>query len=117
MSDPCLAEFNYRIARIEKARAKGYGFEAEGTLGRSTHTWYNQQHAGKGRRLRPFFVLLVCATLVKALFLHQLGTTYYNDRVAVLIASDGFDRISGFFMQADPVTWTVASGMDRLDPV
>ncbi len=35
MADPNLVDFYSNVARFEKMRAKGYGFDAAGTLGRS----------------------------------------------------------------------------------
>jgi hypothetical protein len=110
MSDPSIAEFNTRIARIQKARAKGHGFEAAGTLGRSFYTKGDPRYR---RRLsfpvlRPLIVTLVLCTALKALFLHQLGPDAYNARVAGLMSGEGIDRIGGWIMHADPVTKAVA---------
>lgn len=109
MSDPSIAEFNSRIARIEKARTKGFGFEAEGTLGRS---FYQRGQRRSGLRVplvRPIVLLLVFGTLLKAVFLQQLGTDAYDARVAGLLQGQGFDRIGGWLMQADPVTRAAAT--------
>jgi hypothetical protein len=114
MSDPCIAEFNSRIARIEKAHAKGYGFEAAGTLGRSSYTRYRRKKNRKIRAVRPFVVVILCATLLKAMFLQQLGAQAYDDRVARLMQGEGFDRIGGWLMQADPLTVSFAGGIDTL---
>lgn len=112
MSDPCIAEFNSRIARIEKARAKGYGFEAYGTLGRSSYTLYRRRKNRKVRLARPLMIVLFCGTLLKALFLQHLGIQAYDDRVARLLTGEGFDRIGGWIMQADPVTVAFAAGIN-----
>jgi hypothetical protein len=108
MSDPCIAEFNNRVARIHKARSKGYAFEAEGTLGRSFYTKARRRPRRSLPLVRPVVVLLVLGTLLKAIFLHQLGAGAYDMRVAHLLEGEGFDRIGGWLMQADPVTKTVA---------
>ena len=110
MSDPSIAEFYTRIARIEKARAKGHGFEAEGALGRSFYTRFDPRFRRKFRIpvLRPLVLVLVFGTLIKALFLHQLGATAYDVRVAGLMAGEPLDRIGGWLMQADPVTSALA---------
>ncbi|RGP38456.1 hypothetical protein [Pseudotabrizicola alkalilacus] len=110
MSDPSIAEFNTRIARIQKARAKGLGFEAEGTLGRSFYTRSDPRFRRRRRVpvLRPLIFALVLGTMLKALFLHQLGAASYESRVAGLMAGQGIDRIGGWLMQADPVTSAVA---------
>jgi hypothetical protein len=109
MSDPCISEFNHRIAKIEKARSKGYGFEAAGTLGRSHYT----RRRTKAMRmsfpfLRPGLTLLAGGTILKAIFLVNLGAAAYTTRVERLLDGEGFDRIGGWLMQADPVTTIVA---------
>lgn len=104
MSDPCIEDFNARVARIEKARAKGYGFEAVGTLGRSFYSRRSRGFRIQLSLLRPVLALLIAGTVVKAMFLHQLGAEAYNDRVAQMMAGEGFDRLGGWLMQADPVT-------------
>ena len=110
MSDPSIAEFNSRIARIQQARGHGRGFEAEGTLGRSFYTQGDPRYRRKRRMpvLRPLILTLILGTALKALFLHQLGIEAYEARVAVMVQGDGFDRIGGWLMQADPVTVAAA---------
>lgn len=110
MSDPSIADFNTRIARIRTARAKGHGFEAEGTLGRSFYTRSDPRFRRRLRIpvLRPLVFALVFGTVLKALFLHHLGAPAYDARVAGLTAGSGIDRIGGWLMQADPVTSSLA---------
>lgn len=108
MSDPGFAEFHSRIDKIEKARAKGYGFEAAGTLGRSFYTKNKRRFRFPYALLRQSLALLICATVIKAVFLHQLGTAAYDQRVDKLMAGEGVDRIGGWLMQADPVTKAVS---------
>ncbi|MFN4154759.1 MAG: hypothetical protein ACK4HF_08900 [Paracoccaceae bacterium] len=110
MSDPSIAEFNTRIARIQNAHAKGYGFEAEGALGRSFYTRSDPRYRRKLRVpvFRPLFLAIVFGTTVKALFLYQLGAVEYDSRVARLMDGQVTDRIGGWLMQADPVTVAVA---------
>lgn len=110
MSDPSIAEFNSRIARIQQARGHGLGFEAPGTLGRSFYTHGNPRYRRKRRLpvVRPLLVTLFLGTMLKAMFLFQLGPEAYEARVEVLMQGEGFDRIGGWLMQADPVTVTVA---------
>lgn len=115
MSDPCISEFNHRIAKIEKARSKGYGFEAAGTLGRSHYT----RRRTKAMRmsfpfLRPGLALLAGGTILKAIFLVNLGAAAYTTRVERLLDGEGFDRIGGWLMQADPVTTKVALGLTKI---
>lgn len=114
MSDLVLTEFYARIARIQKARAKGYGFEAPGTLGRSSYTIYNRRKARKVSVLRPVVIVLICGTVLKAVFLQHLGTQAYDDGVARLMQGAGFDQIGGWLMQADPMTQAMAEQLGRL---
>jgi hypothetical protein len=111
MSDPCIDDFNARITRIQKARSKGYGFEAAGTLGRSFYSRRNRKFRLGFPLLRPVVALLVAGTIVKALFLQQLGTEAYQNRVAEMQAGHGFDRLGGWLMQADPVTRSLADNI------
>ncbi|TGD44102.1 hypothetical protein EEB11_05185 [Pseudotabrizicola sediminis] len=122
MSDPGIAEFKTRIARIHKAHATGYGFEAEGALGRSFYTRSHPRYRRRVRMhvpvLRPLLIAVFVGTLMKAAFLYQLGSVAYADRVADLMAGQGVDRIGGWLMQADPVTTAIArqiSLFGRLD--
>ncbi|MCU0901202.1 MAG: hypothetical protein MUC82_12025 [Cypionkella sp.] len=110
MSDPSIAEFNTRIARIQKARDKGQGFEAAGTLGRSFYTRNDPRYRRRPSVpvLRPLVLALVFGTVLKAIFLFQLGTEAYEARVAGLRAGDGVDKVGGWLMQADPVTVALA---------
>ncbi len=105
MTDPNLTDFYGRVARIQKARTKGYGFEAPGTLGRS-HFY----HPKSARRsfLGPLLFLALCAFLLKGAILHSVGAQSYDDRVAVLMAGDGMERAGGWLMQSEPVTAFVA---------
>lgn len=114
MSDPSFDEFYSRIAKIEKAREKGFGFEAEGTLGRSHYTRRSRRFRIRIPLLRPAVALLIAATVVKAIFLHQLGTEVYNERVAKLKAGEGIDRLGGVLMTADPVTIALAANLQKL---
>lgn len=116
MSDPCIVEFNARIARIKKARAKGYGFEAAGTLGLSSLNRYRYRTTRQVSVLRPVMIVLFCGTLLKALFLQNLGAVAYDARVAGLMQGEGFDRIGGWIMKADPVTLAFAGGLSALVP-
>ena len=105
MADPNLVDFYGRVARFERARANGYGFDAAGTLGRS-------HFEKKPRPLKSWHssVLLVifCVFGMKAAILHSVGGKAYDNRVAGLQSGQGFDRLGGWLMQADPVTGFVA---------
>lgn len=105
MADPNLADFYGRVARFERARANGYGFDAEGTLGRSYFVKKSRPHKSwRGTVL----LVLICAFGMKGVILQSVGGQAYNNRVAGLQAGEGFDRLGGWLMQADPVTVFVA---------
>ena len=101
MSDPNLSDFYGRVARIQKARAKGYGFEAPGTLGRSFYA-----HPKDKRRsiLGPVLFLLICAFLLKGAIYHSVGAESYDQRVASLRAGEGIEAVGGWLMQSEPAT-------------
>ena len=101
MSDPNIGDFYKRVARIQRERKKGFGFEASGTLGRSHYA------SAKPRRtpiLGPLLFIVICGFLAKSVMYSQVGPELYNQRVAALMAGDGLDRVGGWLMQADPVT-------------
>lgn len=110
MSGLDYEEFQKRIQRIEKARSKGQGFEAAGTLGRSFYS----KPAAKSRRLplvQPMFSIFVLGTTLKALMILNVGVTDYIERVKIMAAGDGLDRIGGWVMQADPITLATANAI------
>lgn len=101
MSDANMVDFYGRIARIERAHTKGFGFEAAGTLGRSHYS-----HKQKKRQsfVMPLLFVLVAAFGLKAVIYQSTGASTYQLRVEQLLAGEGFDRVGGWLMQADPVT-------------
>lgn len=114
MVDPNLADFYGRIARIEKARSKGFGFEASGTLGRSYYTYYSRsRRKGRFSIVKPVMVVLLCGFALKGAIHHQIGEEVYATRVAQLQGGEGFDRLGGYLMQADPVTIFVSTQIDK----
>lgn len=111
MTDPNLTDFYGRVARIERARAKGYGFEAPGTLGRS---YYTRPAPRRRSFLGPVLFLLCCAFLLKGAMYNQVGASLYNDRVAALMGGEGIERVGGWLMQADVVTIFVSDKIGAL---
>ena len=112
MADPNMVDFYGRVSRINKARAKGYGFEAVGTLGRS----YYVQHAPSRSRisiLKPALIVLFGAFGLKGAIHYQIGGSVYSERVADLQSGAGFDRLGGYLMQADPVTMFVSEKLQE----
>jgi hypothetical protein len=111
MADPNMTDFYRRVSRIEQMRAKGYGFEAAGTLGRSHH---NRRPARRRSVLGPILFVLFCVFLMKGTMYHEVGADTYNARVASLMSGQGVDHFGGLIMQADPVTVFVAGKLDEL---
>ena len=105
MADPNLVDFYSRVARFERARSKGYGFDAQGTLGRSHFARQPRKRRGI---LGPLLLVAVCGIGLKGAILHSVGYESYTMRVERLQAGEGFDRMGGWLMQADPVTLYVA---------
>ena len=113
MSGLDYVEFQKRIARIERARALGRGFEAEGTLGRS----FYHKPARKSRRLplvQPLFSIFVLGTTLKALMILNVGIPDYLSRVEALTSGDGFGRLGSWVMQADPITLATADAIKAM---
>ena len=105
MTDPNLKDFCGRVARLQKARAQGDGFEAAGTLGRS---YYTRPASTRRSILGPILFLLLCTVLLKGIIHHSIGPQSYDERVAALRAGDGIERAGGWLMQAEPATLFVA---------
>ena len=101
MTDPNLTDFYGRVARIQKAHDKGYGFEAAGTLGRS---YYFRPRSKRRPFIWPVLFLLVCTVLLKGVVYHSVGAETYNDRVAILAAGEWIERAGAWLMQAEPAT-------------
>ncbi len=110
MTDPNMTDFYGRVARIRKARAQGYGFEARGALGRS---FFHRSTAGKRSVLMPVLFLLLCGFLLKGVIYHAVGAQSYDDRVATLMAGKGVEPLGGWLMQAEPVTLIVAAQITK----
>lgn len=109
MATPNLSDFYGRVARIQRARAKGYGFEAPGTLGRS---YYYRAPAKRRSILLPVMFLLLCAFVMKGAIYHEVGAESYNERVAALSAGEGIDKVGGWLMQAEPATLYISDKIE-----
>ncbi len=112
-ADPNLNEFYGRVARIEKAHAKGYGFEASGTLGRSS-TWKRDRSVW--RLVKPLIVVLAMGLGLKGMIHHYVGAELYQQRVDALMAGEGFDRVGGTLMQADMATLAISAMLGEVFP-
>lgn len=108
MLDPNLEDFYRRIARVEAARARGFGFEADGTIGRS---YYSRPARRQMSLLRPLVVTLMCIVGLKAAIHYNIGPDIYAARVAELQAGSGFDRLGGVIMAPDPLTLWLADAL------
>ena len=110
MADPNLVDFYGRVARFERARANGYGFDAEGTLGRS---YFEKKSRPRRSWKSNAFMVIVCAFGMKGIILQSVGSESYGNRVAGLQAGEGFDRLGGYLMQPDPVTMFVSAKLQE----
>ena len=104
--DPNLNDFYSRVSRIEKSHAKGYGFEATGTVARKTS-------GRSGRRflklVKPLVFALLVSVGVKGVIHYFVGAQTYESRVSALAAGEGFDPVGAWLMNADPATlWVLA---------
>lgn len=113
MLDPQLQDFYVRVARIESARRKGFGFEAAGTVGRSYYARQTRRHVPI---LRPLLVIALCVIGLKSIIHYNIGDETYRERVAELQAGEGFDRLGGYVMAADPVTLWVSDRIAKWMP-
>ncbi|MGL4321144.1 MAG: hypothetical protein ACRCS3_09805 [Paracoccaceae bacterium] len=110
MADPNLVDFYGRVARIEKDHARGYGFEARGTLGRSAYLRKKKKSAA--RFVLPVLAVIACGVTVKGFIHQQIGSNVYDERVATLMGGEGFDRLGGYLMKADIMTLWVSDKLD-----
>lgn len=108
MADPNMADFYDRVNRFERMRRQGYGFEAQGALGRS---FYNAKTKPRRNWFGPTFLAVLVVFVVKAGIFSGVGAQSYQVRVDRLLAADGIDRVGGWLMQADPVTLWLADRM------
>lgn len=115
MADPNLVDFYDRVSRFERMRQAGYGFDAQGTLGRS---YFRAAPARRNRLLAPALITLVAFFALKGVIHYAVGEAAYQMRVDKLLAAEGVDYAGGWLMQADPVTlWIsdlIAQGMTQL---
>lgn len=99
--------------RIEKAHAKGYGFEAKGTLGRSS-SWKRER--GGMWFVRPLLVVLAVGMVLKGAIHHYVGEKLYEERVTRLMVGEGFDPVGATLMHADPVTLAISGFIGEIFP-
>ncbi len=111
MADSNLVDFYDRVGRISSAHKRGVNFEAAGTLGRTGR-------ARKNKSRRSVFGPLIFVTLamfcLKGSLYYMAGGAAYENRVEAMLAGEGFDRLGGMFMTADPVTLFVAKEISKV---
>jgi hypothetical protein len=112
MSDPNMRDFYGRVGRIEDMHRKGYGFEADGTLGMSH--FRTRQKTRRVGWLMPLALVLGTVVMIKAAVLANIGPEAYTDRVARLSSGSRADKIGAYVLQADPLTVQAASLFKRI---
>ena len=111
--DQNLNDFYSRVSRIEKSHAKGYGFEAAGTVGRRS------SGRGRGRILKlvkPAVLVLAMGVGLKGVIHYFVGAQTYENRVSALAAGSGFDPVGAWLMYADPATLWVSGKLQSVLP-
>ncbi len=111
--DPNLNDFYNRVSRIEKSHAKGYGFEAAGTVRRRSS---NRSGMRSLKFVKPLVMALVLGAGMKGMIHYYIGTNTYESRVSALAAGTGFDPLGAWLMHADPVTLWISDQMQTLLP-
>ncbi len=111
--DPNLNDFYNRVSRIEKSHAKGYGFEAAGTVGRKAKSQVGLRSL---KVVKPLLMALVLGAGLKGMIHYYVGTNTYESRVSALAAGSGFDPVGAWLMHADPVTLWISGQMQSLLP-
>ena len=117
--DPNLNDFYSRVSRIEKSHAKGYGFEAAGTLGRkgSSRTGSRLLKVAKPLVLAlAVGVFLAVQRLLNSRFGHALQAIRgYGFRHALIVTDAGLARAGvaakvAALLQAQDIEATIFSG-------
>jgi hypothetical protein len=111
--DPNLNEFYSRVSRIEKTHAKGYGFEAAGTLGRKAPSRTGSRLA---KLVKPVVFALLIGVALKGTIHYYIGAQTYESRVSALAAGEGIDPVGAWLMHADPLTLLVSGQLQAMLP-
>jgi hypothetical protein len=111
--DPNLNDFYSRVSRIEKSHAKGYGFEARGTVGRKAPSRTGSRIL---KLAKPLVLAIVLGLGLKGVIHYYVGAQTYESRVSALAAGEGLDPIGAYLMHADPVTLAISGQMQALLP-
>lgn len=105
-------EFEKRHKRIEKAHAKGRGFEAPGTLSRP----YYRNRAGRGHLrgfLHPIGIFILMVLAIKTAMAMHLGTDLYESKLDRLRTASMVGQFSAYILQPDPVSLWSAEILKR----
>lgn len=114
MTDPNRDDFYGRVARLERAHARGQGHEATGALGRSA---YFRPSARRLPVLRGSVFVLAAVIGLKATLYGGLPEDVYLSRLAALKQGTAIERVGAFLMTPDPVSawladaWRTARGL------
>jgi hypothetical protein len=100
MFDPVRSEFESRLKRVVKMHARGLGFEAQGTLGRS-HYNKRKHHVPI---VTPVLTLIFGLYGFKTLIFHNLGASTYGEHLEQLHEAGGMRQVVAILMQPEPVT-------------
>jgi hypothetical protein len=111
--DPNLNDFYSRVSRIEKSHAKGYGFEAAGTVGRKAA---NRTGARILKLAKPLVLALAVGVGIKGVIHYFVGAQTYESRVSALAAGQGFDPVGAWLMHADPASLWVSERLQSVLP-
>lgn len=109
--DPNLNDFYSRVNRIEKSHAKGYGFEAAGTVSHAA------QPKSRRRALKLIKTLAFAMALgigLKGTIHYYVGAQTYESRVSALAAGEGIDPVGAWIMHADPLTLWVSAQLQGM---
>lgn len=111
MYDPQYEQFRGRLERLDRMHREGYGFEAPGTIGRSS---YRRRLPGGIPLWRSLGMIALSVILVKALILVQIGPISYNQRLESAAGDSVVQQVSIYIMQIDPITEWMAGEMRKL---
>ena len=111
--DPNLNDFYSRVSRIEKSHAKGYGFEAPGTVGRKSA---NRTGSRILKLAKPLVLALAVGVGIKGVIHYFVGAQTYESRVSALAAGQGFDPVGAWLMHADPASLWVSEQLQSVLP-
>lgn len=115
MSDRNRDDFYGRVARLERAHARGQGHEATGALGRSA---FFRPSPRRLPILRGSVFLLAAVMGLKATLYAGMAQDVYLSRLAALKQGTAIERVGAFLMTPDPVTgWLVDSWRKARDAV